>query len=675
MSIQKRFHALSGFRPAGIVVFLVVFLPCALFASQTSNPTELRITDLSIEQLMNISVSTVTAASKFDQRVTEAPASVTIITASEIKRFGYRTLSDALKGVRGFYTANDRTYSYVGVRGFARPGDYNTRLLLLIDGHKINDGIYNTASIGEEFPIDIDLIEKIEVIRGPGSSLYGSNAFFGVINVITKHAADFDGFEVSGAGGSLETFRQRATYGHKLSNGMEFLVSGTHFSSRGQDLYFREFDSPSTNNGWAEGCDGEKSGSLFGNLVFRDITVQGAYVSRTKDIPTAPYGTIFNDNRTTGTDQRGYLDAKYARDLGNHASILLRFFYDYYHYAGDWIYNYPPITLNRDRSDSRSWGGTVEMNTRFFEGHRVSIGVEYENFYRLKQVNYDVEPPISYLRDSRDSHLWAAYLQDQISLHGILLLNAGIRYDHYKTFGSSFNPRLALILTPTERTSVKLLYGRAFRTPNAYEMYYKDGSLSQKANLSLGPERIETYEMVIEKYISKYRFSMSGFYYRITDPISCTTDIDGLTVFINGGTVEAKGAEFTVERRWSNGIVARGRYSYVEAIDTITGRLLANSPRNLTKVSLYMPLFRGLSTGLELQYTGPRRLKDGGSTGGFVTTNITLLGQELLKNLDVSTSVYNLFDKKYSDLVSGGYEQVTIPQDGINWRIKLTYRF
>lgn len=150
--------------------------------------------DLDIGELMDIKVY---GASQYVQKVTEAPASVTIITAEEIKKYGYRTLADILQSVNGFYVTNDRSYSYIGVRGFNRPGDYNSRVLLLVDGHRLNDNIYDQAGIGTESPIDVDLIDRVEIIRGPSSSLYGTNAFFGVINVIMKRGRDINGIELS----------------------------------------------------------------------------------------------------------------------------------------------------------------------------------------------------------------------------------------------------------------------------------------------------------------------------------------------------------------------------------------------------------------------------------------------------------------------------------------------
>jgi iron complex outermembrane receptor protein len=126
---------------------------------------------MSLEELMSISVDSVYGASGFEQKVTEAPASVTIITSEEIQRYGYRTLADILRNVPGFYITYDRNYSYVGVRGFGLPGQYNNNIALMIDVHRLNDNIYDGALVGTEFPLDLDLIQRVEVIRGPSRLL------------------------------------------------------------------------------------------------------------------------------------------------------------------------------------------------------------------------------------------------------------------------------------------------------------------------------------------------------------------------------------------------------------------------------------------------------------------------------------------------------------------------
>src|SRR5947208_13903111 len=156
-------------------------------ATKPSEPTE-----ISLEELIKMEIPGVEAASKYKQKVTEAPSSVTIVTADEVKRYGHRTLADILQSAPGLYVTYDRNYSFLGVRGF-NLGDYNNRVLLLVDGHRLNNSLSDSAFIGTEFPLDVDLIERVEIIRGPGSSLYGNNAFFGVINVITRKGRDMAG--------------------------------------------------------------------------------------------------------------------------------------------------------------------------------------------------------------------------------------------------------------------------------------------------------------------------------------------------------------------------------------------------------------------------------------------------------------------------------------------------
>src|SRR5512139_1786462 len=189
------------------------------------------------EALLFQEIPSVYGASKFEQKVNQAPSSVSIVTSQEIKKNGYRTLADILRSVPGFYVTYDRNYSYIGVRGFGRPGDYNTRVLLTIDGHRTNDNIYNQAMIGTEFILDVDLIERVEIIRGPGSSLYGSNAFFGVVNIITKRGRDLKGAEASAEAGSFDTYAARLSYGNRYPGGSEAIASATAYDSKGDRLY------------------------------------------------------------------------------------------------------------------------------------------------------------------------------------------------------------------------------------------------------------------------------------------------------------------------------------------------------------------------------------------------------------------------------------------------------
>ncbi len=200
------------------------------------------LTSLTLEQLMQVEV--VYGPSRYAQKASEAPSSVTVVTAEQIKQYGYRTLADVLRSLRGFYVTYDRNYAYVGVRGFGRPGDYNSRLLVLVDGHRINDDIYGSVLVENGFVVDLDIVERVEVVRGPSSAIYGTSAFFPVIvNVITKDAETL-GRAVGVEAASYGTLKERATWSGQLPGGLELVAAGAHSDSRGQSLYFPEFDSP-----------------------------------------------------------------------------------------------------------------------------------------------------------------------------------------------------------------------------------------------------------------------------------------------------------------------------------------------------------------------------------------------------------------------------------------------
>src|ERR1039458_7972472 len=217
-----------------LLVFLLTGLdPVRALPQDKQAPTDLF--DAGLEDLLKVDVDSVYAASGYKQKVTEAPASITIVTSDDIRKYGYRTLADILSNVPGFYVTYDRNYSYVGIRGFGRPGDYNSRILLLVDGHRLNDAVYEQALIGTEFPIDVDLIERVEVPRGPNSSLYVASPFLGVINVVTKRASSARNLAASAELASYGTFKTRVTYSNRFQNGLEMLLSGCFYDSRGHE--------------------------------------------------------------------------------------------------------------------------------------------------------------------------------------------------------------------------------------------------------------------------------------------------------------------------------------------------------------------------------------------------------------------------------------------------------
>lgn len=664
-------------RYRGLLAAILVLFPLLAYAGTETSPAP--APDSSSEELILFQeIPSVFGASKYEQKPSEAPASITVISAEEIQHFGYRSLTDILRSVRGFFTTYDRNYSYVGVRGFGRPGDYNTRILLLQDGHRINDNVYDQASIGSESIIAVDTIDRVEIIRGPSSSIYGTNAFFAVVNVITKTGRQLKGTELTASVASYSTLDGQVAYGNKFGTGVEAYVFGSYYDSNGQNLYYPEFDDPATNNGWANDDDHDKAVRFFGKLSSGNFSLEGAASSRDKQIPTASFGTLFDDPRERTLDERAYLAARYNRPMSDGSSLTGSLSYDIYRYYGDYPYPADPDGgLFKDKGLGQWWTGEVQSVRTVGKRHKVIGGAEIRYNSQQDQEAHD-ETPLSYLDDRRSSKIWALYLQDEYRVRDNLILNLGVRHDGYETFGGTTNPRLAVIYTTRGDTTLKFLYGRAFRAPNMYELYYDDGGISQKANPELDPESIDTYQIEVGWPLgNRFRGTALLYDYRIKDLISQENDpADDLAVYRNVERVKSEGIELEMDGRFARHLEGRISYAYQRTEDRATGDTLSNSPGHLAKCNLSIPMLDDrLSAGLEVQYTSRRLNTQGGTVGGYTLANLNFLIKSWKKGPTVGVGIYNLLDKDYADPGGTEHIQAAIPQDGRSYRLQVRYEF
>lgn len=624
-------------------------------------------------------IESVQAASRFEQRADRAPATVTVVTGEEIRKYGYRTLADVLQSVGGFYAVDDHNYVTLGVRGFARPGDFNTRVLFLLDGRRINDPVFDSALLGTEGPIDVELIERLEVVRGPGSSGYGANGLFAVVNIVTRRGRDLDGAELGVAGGSLGTAGARAAWGRRGS-GWEALVSASYRNSDGATFHFPELDTTQTSGVSAQGMDRDRYARVFANTAFRDFTLLGAYVWRRKTIPTGSYGVVFNDPRDQTTDQNAVLDLGWKRLLRSQDVLEARVFYNRSLYDGAYPYDRagpgesPRVELLLDGARGERWGAELQHTLKPLGRHRALWGGELRDDVHQDQWIRDVDYAFDSRRRSWGSSLFA---QDEVTLSSAVVLNVGGRLDWYQGFGTAANPRLGLIVQTSQDSTLKLLFGRAFRPPNAYELSYDDGSI-QKGNPDLKPETIVAYEVGYQRSLGRHlRGSLGVYYYRLSGLVGQDVDpADDRIHYVNVGLIEAPGIEAELEARSERGIEARASWAVQRARDASTEERLSNSPTHLGKLMLGVPLVRNrLSLSAEALYTSERRTLKGASAGGFVLVNATLLGRRLYKGLHASLGVSNALDTAYG--VPGGSEHVqdVLPQRGRTFDLEVWYGF
>lgn len=669
--------------------------------------------DLSLNQLLQLEVQQVSGASRYQQDVTEAPSSISIITADDIQRFGYRNLAEVLAAIKGVYLNYDRTYHYLGLRGFNRPGDYNTRFLILIDGNPLNDNIYSSAGVGTDFSIDIDIIKRVEVIRGPSSSLYGTNAFFGVINVITKDAEDFDGAQIGYDIGSFTAQKARVSFGKTFSDKIDLLISGTFRNTPGPDLSYTVYDDYNELlfDGTTKGTDYDRSYRAFLKAGVSDLELAAYFMYRKKGIPNGPWGIAFDQPDNQMTDILTNVLLKYNHACKNNVAIAGELSYLQYDYLGDFVYwdaEYDPVEdtvidewtyLNKDNAHGKKIGLNLRVSKKIAEKLMIIAGGDVALNPQQDQKNFDEgyeDDP--YMDEEETSHNGGIYLQaefqNKLGNIGRLTLNGGLRFDYYQTFGSTFNPRVALIYNPIEKTAVKVLFGTAFRAPNNYELYYNDGEIggewtTMQPNPSLNPEEIRTIEGVFEQYIGRnFRVSADGFSYTIdnlitqmeeTFAVDDTTTQD-LLIFRNADGITAYGAEFEVEARFGD-FRGLASYSYQRVEDVATGTRLTDSPKHIAKLNVSIPVVRKrVFLSPEFQYIQARKTLGGNYTDDSYLANVTLLARNFsehraLAGLSMSASVYNLFDSDGGDPGSGEHPMDIIKQDGRTWRARITYGF
>jgi outer membrane receptor for ferrienterochelin and colicins len=675
MNRARQDHAGRRRRRGWIVQLLglLIFQPCTVSVlAQQDNK------DLGAVSLQDLGRIQVYSASKHLQDTRDAPSSVTVITADEIQKYGYRTLADILENVRGFYVTYDRDYAFVGVRGFGRLGDWNDRILVLVDGHRTNNNVLGESMNGTEFLVDVDLIQRVEIIRGPSSSLYGADAFFAVINVITRKAPQLKGIELSFTPASYGTYQGRASYGGH-SKGVEMQLSGTFYDSRGQTLFFPQFNSPVTNNGITSNTDYENSQHIIATVSYHGFTLQGLFSARNKGVPTAYFGTVFNDPRTRNIDYHQYFDLSYEHTVAEKWQLTARTSYDQARLQAPLAYytGLPDGSTTVDTYSFRGnwWDGEVKVSGTLLNKHKITLGSEVTDNLRQDQGDYT---PIGnvFTADHQASLIAALYAQDEFAIMSKLTLSAGLRYDHY-SFGGTTNPRLGLIYHLFHPTTLKLLYGTAFRPPQPFETTPDLGAFYND-NLQLRPETIRSEEVIVEQNIGQH-FTLSGNLFRndIDRLISVETNpADNQLVYQNFGNVVAKGVAVEFVGHAAKGFEGRASYGFTRTVGRQPNPVLPNSPQHLAKLNFSIPLVqKRLFAALDAQYNGPRRTLAGNALSGFAVFNVTLLGHTLGKHMDLSASVYNMFDKKYFDPGRPEDPEDAIPQNGRNFRIKLTGRF
>jgi iron complex outermembrane receptor protein len=651
----------------------------SVFQAQAQTPDSLS-GDLSLDSLLNIRIA---SASKYEQLLSEVPASVTLLTSDDIRDHGFNDLLEALQAIRSIYLSNDRNYAYIGVRGFSRPTDYTNKVLVMIDGVPINDNIWGAANVASDYlTVNMDQVERIELIRGASSSLYGSYAMLGVINVVMKDGQTLDGGKASFTAGSFGRKQFAGSWGTRTAGGLDISIGTQIAITQGQTHYYPEFDTCATCTGIADHLDDGKYIGVSAKLKFKAIEAKAFYTERNTGVPTASYGTLFGDNRMRVHDRQMFADVIYTKEIDQTKVLTLKTYVQEVYYAESYPYDPADGGLGHDHSDGIWTGSEARFRWDVLSNNRLFAGAEWQQHYRAEFHSQD-ETSV-YTNANYPYFGYSFYLQDEYQPVKWLALTAGGRFD--RNFGGkkAVTPRFSALVNPLPKSTLKLIWGRAFRAPNISELLLQDG-FSYIGNPDLTPEFITTGEVSWEQRIGKQFFATGTVYrYHMADLVDkVLRPTDSLDSYGNVGNVLAQGAEAEVVARGSHGnrIFLSGTFQKV--INQRTDSLESNSPCFIVKVGGTVNFLRHFSLST-LGVLEDRRLTVYDTwTNSFLLWNGNLSFhpawqgesgvRKALSHATISFRINNILNTEY--YTPGGFEhlQPAIRQNGRNFAFKLSW--
>lgn len=507
--------------------------------------------DEELEALLEESL--VQSASKTRESASTAPAVTTTITAQELREHGVRTLDEAINFLStGMVAEVPRGAAEVGSRGVLISQDYGAHMLLLIDGHALNEPWGGTAYYERGAAIPFDLIDHIEIIVGPGSVLYGSNAMLGVINVVTKRARDHAGLHASvetellpnelGVGWSLRSALGAGFEFDVLDAPSELVIQAEYFTFEGQPIVaerqvygndgvtglprvFSDESPPGTWGGLIDQSHFTRVPSVFAHLKLGDVDVRARGAMFDRGYPAA--GGNFDDRGNYELDRWVNLDASYGRAVGKHATLRARAYGDLYDYQQFYPSAAPEDCLEGQDEGclyylfgGARWGG-LELNGAFdwlADGRFVTLvgtDARVKNVFSRIDITPGEEPPEAFdgvpVNELDETELaLGVYVQQTLSPTRWLSFNAGARLDLDERYGLFASPRAAVVVSPWKGAAWKGIVAHAFRGPTAFERYYADPT-SQIEAPELRPEVVKNIEGVIEQRFGAQRVEVGAF--------------------------------------------------------------------------------------------------------------------------------------------------------------------
>ena len=640
----------------------------------------------------------VVSALKKPRTVLKSPAIMSVITAKQIKQMGFRTLADVLDTVPGFHISMDETGEReIAVRGIL---DNNSqKIRVLIDGHSVNDP-WRGGAMWNFDDLVVENIKRIEVIRGPGSALYGRNAFLAVVNVITKDTEDIDGFQWTVSGGSYDTQNYNMLFGKEYGD-LEISGFFDYSDTEGfseiieQDIIFGD---PASKTPGRSHNSREKT-DLNLKLLYKNLYVKGKYMKkRRKDY--IGVGDALNDDSML-KDTYIYFELIYKLALGEKLEITPKVYYDQYNFdplferRPDGLVNalgtYPDGIQGQLQFKQRTIGFENQLNYKMFEGNELTFGFQYEWMHQgdIKSAEFTFNPitnaPLPSPQDFSDTlpftrratrQIWALYLQDEWNITDDIDLTVGVRHDQFTRFGGTTNPRFGLIWRFIEDAHLKLLFATAFRAPNFQELFLTNNA-QREGDPNLDPEKINTYEVGLGYNFTRHvRGNINYFFNRIRERLILDTALTP-DKFKNKGGARILGVEAELKADFGSDNYAYVNYTFQKAADTDRNRL-PDVPVHKANLGVNVGFWKYANAHLNTVISGPRPREDGDTRAdlpSYALVNLTVIGRNFTNNLEIRSSIFNLFDKGYKDPAPKDTVPTDYPQPERSFVVELRYQF
>lgn len=574
--------------------------------------------------------------------VRNSPQATYIVTDDDILTFNLKNLAEILSVMPGLYTSSDSAFEYLAVRGIGRPGDYNSRILFLVDGTRVNDNVYDAGLTSDDFYIDTELIERVEYSPGPGSALYGNNAFLGVVNVITKRSNKLRGAEVSVSADNQHERRLRASYGMRQVSGHEAWFSLSHseqdhipIANATLQPVFQPFRVDNQ----------DSSNKVAATYRYKQLQMQAAAVRRIRQEPSFITDSLERAAVSKSVSENYFIALQHSTEL----TADLAFFTNVStnQFAFDTLTPFELFPGNIQQYLFAVKGKWTNADMRFsYQGvsdHQLLFGIDaqrdHHQRYELSIKN--IGPVIS---ASDNNQRLGLYFQDEWRFSASQLLVAGFRYDHTDNEVAEVSPKLSWIWQPTATSTLKLSYGTAFRAPNGYE---SETNRFYQVEVPEA-EQVKTTELIWNAQPGSHLSYYAALYYsKFSSLITSRAGQAAFIEFFNDQQVRSYGIESGLDYVWNFG----GRLNLslsLQQAEYRDGESLTNTPQHLFKAMYSQPLpWQGWQLNWR-SVAAAKRQNIAGDIPGYSRHDISLHWQPW-SYVDVVLGVKNLTDKLYTD--------------------------